>query len=133
MAIPIIDGVLAAVNTIGGLFGNWQKRKMVKAEGQVEIEKALVAGEIKRIQTGVEQEGSYNVEAQKGMAGSWKDEIFVIAWLAILIAAFVPYTQAYVQNGFLFLEAHTPWWYSYCLVGMVVASFGLKGWKLLKP
>jgi hypothetical protein len=132
MAIPIISAALSLVGTVGKLFENWQKKKLVTSQGKIDIEKAVVKGKIeldKAIQLG---DKNYNVEAQKGMASSIKDEMFVVVWLAILIAAFLPWTQPYIKSGFAFLATGTPWWYETSLIGMVVASFGLKGWKMWK-
>ena len=132
MAIPIISGILSVVGTAGKLFENWQERKLVKSQGKIDIEKARVEGQIeldKAIQVG---DKNYNTEAQKGMQASWKDELFVIVWLSILVGAFLPWTQPYIKEGFIFLKANTPEWYEWSLLGMVVASFGLKGWKIWK-
>jgi hypothetical protein len=132
MAIPILSAALSLVGTVGSLFSNWQERKLVKSKGKIDIEKAEVKGKIEYRKAMALGDKNYNVEAQKGMAASWKDELFVIVWLSILVGAFLPWTQPYVKDGFIFLKAHTPDWYSWCLIGMVVASFGLKGWKMFK-
>lgn len=132
MPIPIISGILSVVGTAGKLFENWQKKKLVVSKGKIDIEKAKVKGKIaldKAVQLG---DKNYNVEAQKGMNTSWKDEMFVIVWLSILIGAFIPQTQQYIKDGFEFLITSTPWWYETSLIGMVVASFGLKGWQMWK-
>lgn len=132
MGIPIVSGIIKVINTAGTIFGNWQQRKKIESQGKVDIAKARVEGQIEITKEKTTGEINYNVEAQRGMRFSWKDEYLVVVWTSILISAFLPWTQPYLKEGFLFLEDHTPWWYSYCLVGMVVASFGLKGWNFLR-
>lgn len=131
-AIPIISGIVGLGKTVGKIFQTWQERKVVKAKGKVRIEEAKVEGKIKRELSIIKGDTAYNVSAVRGMAASFKDELFVIVWLGILVALFVPYTQPYIKDGFVFLQANTPWWYEYSLLGMVCASFGLKGWNMWK-
>jgi hypothetical protein len=132
MGFPIVDGVLSLVNTVGGLFGNWQKKKLIQAQGKVKIAEAKVAGEIAlqdKIATG---DISYDVAAQQGMQTSWKDEWLTIVLSGVFIACFIPYLQPYLKDGFAFLKTSTPWWYEWSFTGMIAASFGLRGWKMFK-
>ena len=132
MAIPIVSGVLALASTVGGLFSNWQKRKLVKAEGKVRIEEVKVAGEIALQEKLAAGTIEHDVAAQKGMQESWKDEWLTIVLSGVFIACFVPYLQPYLKDGFIFLKANTPWWYEWSFTGMIAASFGLRGWKMVK-
>lgn len=127
--IPLIGGL---VKTAGGLFKSWQDRKLVKSQGKIEIEKARVEGAIKREQTLAEADINYNAIAAEGMAASWKDELITIVFMTILVCAFLPWTQPYVKEGFIFLQLYTPEWFQWCVLGIVTASFGLKGWKMIK-
>ena len=127
--IGLITGLLS---TAGSIFSSWQERKKVKAIGRVELERTKIAGKIQRERTLAASDAQYNVEVARGMQASWKDELFVIVWLSILVGCFIPWTQPYVKEGFVFLKTNTPVWFEWCLMGMVVASFGLKGWKLWK-
>jgi hypothetical protein len=132
MAIPIVSGVLGLLKTAGSLFGNWQKKKLIQAEGAIEIEKAKVEGEVAlqgKIAAGTIE---YDVAAQRGMQTSWKDEWLTIVLSGVFIACFIPGLQTYLKDGFIFLKANTPWWYEWSFTGMIAASFGLRGWKLYK-
>jgi hypothetical protein len=124
--IPIIDGILGVVKTAGGIFSNWQKRKLIKSQGKIEIEKAKVEGEIKREQTRVEGDVQYDNIVAEGMKFSWKDEWFTILLSAPFIGSFIPGVQVYVRDGFVFLHNHTPDWYQWAFLGAIIASFGLK-------
>ena len=129
MAIPIIDGILGVVNTVGGIFTNWQERKKIESAGKVEIAKATVEGEVKRKQTVVEGDINYDQSAVEGMRYSWKDEWFALLLSAPFIMCFIPPLQDYVKQGFEIL-AGTPEWYQWCFIGAIVASFGLRGWNM---
>jgi len=132
MAIPIIDGLLGLIKTGGDIFKTWQQRKVVESQGKVDIAKAKVEGKIAVEKKRADGDINYNVEAQRGMQASWKDEVFVVVWLSVFVGCFLPWTQPYVKDGFIFLKENTPDWYEWALLGMVTASFGLKGWKFWK-
>ena len=125
--IPVIGSL---IGTIGGVFEKWQERKLVKAEGKVEIEKAVVKGKVKHAQTLAEGEIQYDQIAAEGMKHSWKDEWFTILLSIPVIMCFIPYPplQEQVAVGFKILTENTPEWYQYCFIGAIVASFGLRGW-----
>ena len=123
--IPVISGL---VKMAGGIFGAYQERKMVKAEGKVKIEQALVDGQIKRIQTAMDNDQQIDLMATRGMMHSWKDEWFTILLSIPVIMAFIPIpeVQALVGAGFQILKNDTPEWYQYCFIGAIVASFGIR-------
>ena len=126
-AIPIIGKL---VETAGTIFGSWQERKTIKAQGKIDVMKARVEGEIKRVQSVAEGEIQYDVTAAEGMKHSWKDEWFTVLLSIPVIMCFVPYPplQEQVKVGFQILMTSTPEWYQYCFIGAIVASFGLKTW-----
>jgi hypothetical protein len=70
----------------------------------------------------------YNALAQKGMVGTLKDEFLVLWFTVIMSLNFYPPAQPYMERGWKFMNANTPGWFSYCFIGIVVATFGLKGW-----
>jgi len=132
MAIPIISGILSLAGTAGELFKNWQDKKLIQARGKIEIENAKIQGKIAMEQKKATGDIDYNKIAAEGMRFSFKDELLLITWLSILVGSFLPWTQPYVQEGFIFLKSNTPYWFEYSLLGMVAASFGLKGWQMWK-
>jgi hypothetical protein len=123
--IPVIGGLL---KTVGGIFGAWQKRKLVSAEGKIALEKALVDGKIKQVQTAIDNDQKIDLMATRGMMHSWKDEWFTILLSIPVIMAFIPVPeiQALVATGFQILKDDTPEWYQYCFIGAIVASFGIR-------
>lgn len=128
--LPFIGPALRVFDTIGGIFSKWQDRKLVKAEGKLEIEKAIIDGKIKQALSITEGEIKYDLVAAEGMKHSWKDEWFTILLSIPVIMCFIPYPplQAQVKVGFDILTTSTPEWYQYCFIGAIVASFGLKTW-----
>lgn len=125
MAFPIL-GIFTGLVELGKL---WFENRKTKAEGEIEITKAKTEGAVKRAQTALEQEGAYNVAAQEGMRFSWKDEWLTLLWSLPFILSFIPATQEIVKNGFIMLKNNTPDWYQWGFIGILVASFGLKGWN----
>jgi hypothetical protein len=94
-----------------------------KQKAKTAVQERIIAGEM-----------DYNVAAQHGMASSWKDEWLTI-WTTLLVTAhFIPNIklQASLKMGWTNLAQVAPDWFGYCFVGMYVAIFGLKGWKIFK-
>ncbi len=114
----IFGPVVGAVKELGSL---WMKKKIAKVEGEIQIQQRVVAGEL-----------DYNTWAQKAGMSSWKDEWLTIWTTALVTAHFMPGLNGYLKNGWDALANVAPDWFGYCFVGMYVAVFGLKGWKIFK-
>jgi len=129
--LPVIGGL---IRTVGGIFGSWQERKMTIAKGKVDIEKAIVDGKIKKIQSSIDNNQQIDLMATRGMMHSWKDEWFTILLSVPVIMAFIPIpeVQALVGEGFKILKNDTPEWYQYCFIGAIVASFGIRSFAGFK-
>ena len=129
--IPIISGL---VKTAGGIFNSWQDRKLVKAKGKVDLEKAIVNGQIKRVQSAIDNDQQIDMIATRGMASSWKDEFLVILMSAPFIMSFIPIpeVQELVGRGFQILKNDTPEWYQYCFIGIICASFGIRSFMNMR-
>ena len=123
--IPVISGL---VKMAGGIFGSWQERKMVKAQGKDDLERAITEGRIKKVQSAIDNDQQIDLMATRGMMHSWKDEWFTILLSIPVIMAFIPIpeVQALVGAGFQILKNDTPEWYQYCFIGAIVASFGIR-------
>jgi len=132
MALPIVAGLVGLFKMGGQLFANWQQKKLIQAEGKIRLEQAKAEGRIRLEERKAEGDIAYDVQAQRGMVESWKDEWLTIVLSAVFIACFIPGLQGYVKEGFAFLKTNTPWWFEWSFTGMIAASFGLRGWKLYK-
>ena len=64
---------------------------------------------------------------------SWKDELWTIVFVAILIANFIPLwgIQEYMAKGFENLEK-CPEWVTYGMYASIAASFGLRSFTKLR-
>jgi hypothetical protein len=112
----IFGGLVEAGKQLGSL---WLTNKKAKIEGKIALSQALVKGDL-----------DYNVAAQRASETSWKDEFLTLFTCGIFALCFIPYFQPAMKAGFLFLKDSVPDWFSYCFVGMYVAVYGLKGWKI---
>jgi len=116
MLIKPLLGV--ATNAVSG----YVETKKAKAElavteikAKTKLKEDQIAGRVAWEQSAVSQ-----------MENSWKDEFWTVVFGAILLSCFLPWTQSYVKEGFLFLEQSTPSWFSTCLILIISASFGIK-------
>ncbi len=110
--------VKLALGPVAELGKRWMKGRKAKSDAKIAIQARIATGQI-----------DYNVAAQKGMAASLKDEFLVVWFTGIMTLNFVPSMQDTMKDGWIFINANVPGWFSYCFIGMVVATFGLKGYK----
>jgi hypothetical protein len=101
------------------LVSGWFEYAKEKQKAKTAVQTQIIQGET-----------DYNVEAQRGMAASWKDEFLTFWTTGLVTIHFIPYFQPYLEHGWLMLKNTAPDWFGYCFVGMYVAIFGLKGWKI---
>ena len=113
----IFGGIAEAIKTLGTL---WLEKKKAQVEGEIALNKAVVSGEI-----------DYDVAAQQAGATSWKDEWLTLWTTGVVTCCFIPSLQVYIKSGFAIM-ATLPAWFTWCFVGMYVAVFGLKGWKMFQ-
>jgi hypothetical protein len=66
--------------------------KLVEIKAKTALREKQIAGEI-----------SWEASAVDQMKGSWKDEFWTLIFGGILISCFLPWTQSYVAEGFVFL------------------------------
>jgi hypothetical protein len=113
-----VTGLFQAGAKLGS---QWMEGKQKEHQMKMAYKERVITGQI-----------DYNVAAQKGMAASIKDE-FLTVWITTLVSLhFVPSMQPYLEKGWDALKMSAPDWFGYCFVGMWVAVFGLKGWKIFK-
>ena len=114
------------IGPISSLAGTWLQGKVdkAKAETDIKVAKAQAEAEVYRTSATSEMLNEQALTAQ--MAGSWKDEFWTIIFGAILVASFLPWSQPFVKEGFVFLEQSTPNWFSTCLYICIGSSFGYR-------
>ena len=108
------------LGSLGGLAKSYIDSKTAIKLTEAEIKKKQLTGEIDWEQSAI--------EASKD---SWKDELWTIVFVAILIANFIPSMQEYMAIGFANLET-TPLWVQWGMYASIAASFGIRTMKGLK-
>ena len=115
----------------------WQKRKRLKAELEAKLLKKeadaklkMIDAQIELVRQGKKIEADWDLNAQKQMQNSWKDEYLLFLLTLPIIGSFIPAVQDYVVTGWEYV-AKAPEWYVFSFLGVVAATFGLR-W-LIRP
>lgn len=108
------------LGSLGGLAKSYIDSKTAIKLTEAEIKKKQLTGEIDWEQSAI--------EASKE---SWKDELWTLVFVAILIANFIPSMQETMAQGFANLET-TPLWVQWGMYASIAASFGIRTMRGLK-
>ena len=108
------------LGSLGGLAKSYIDAKTAIKMTEAEIKKKQLTVEIDWEQSAI--------EASKD---SWKDELWTIVFVAILVANFIPSMQEHMAVGFANLET-TPLWVQWGMYASIAASFGIRTMKGLK-
>ena len=108
------------LGALAGLATSFVDAKTAKQKAKAEIELKKASGDI-----------DWEIEALRASKDSWKDELWTVVFVAILVANFVPSLQPFMQQGFANLEA-TPMWVQAGMGASISASFGIKLFKGFK-
>jgi len=109
------------------LVQTWLDNRKKKAETKAEAERIVIMSDAQIKQKMATGEIDYNITAQKQMEHSWKDEYLTIILSLPFIGSFIPTVQDYVMVGWGYVTK-APQWYQMAFMGVIVASFGLRGW-----
>ena len=104
-------GIVTSVANLATTFID-SKAKVKAAEAETKMK--LATGEINWEQAAI--------EASKD---SWKDELWTIVFVLILVANFIPSMQDVMAVGFANLET-TPLWVQWGMYASIAASFGIR-------
>ena len=118
--------IQAFLGPIANIAGTWLQGKMDKAKAETEVKVARAKAEAKVYETEATSSMLNEQNLTNQMAGSWKDEFWTLIFGAILLGCFLPFTQEYVKEGFIFLNEHCPPWFLNCLYISIGASFGYR-------
>jgi len=108
------------VSAIGGLATSYIDGKTAIQKANAEIKLKQATGEINWEQSAI--------EASKE---SWKDELWTIVFVLILVANFIPSMQDVMGQGFANLGT-TPLWVQWGMYASIAASFGIRTMRGLK-
>ena len=116
----------ALISPIASLAGTWLEGKVSKAKAETEVKVARAKAEAKVYETEATSSMLNEQSLTSQMGKSWKDEFWSLIFGAILICCFLPWTQPYVKEGFVFLQESTPNWFSNMLYIIIGSSFGYR-------
>ena len=116
----------ALISPIASLAGTWLEGKVSKAKAETEVKVARAKAEAKVYETEATSSMLNEQSLTSQMGESWKDEFWALIFGAILICCFLPWTQPYVKEGFVFLQESTPNWFSNMLYIIIGSSFGYR-------
>ena len=112
--------IQAFLGPIANLAGTWLQGKMDKSKAETEVKVAKAKAEAKVYETEATSTMLQEQKLTDHMGDSLKDEFWTIIFGGILVCCFIPYTQPFVKEGFMFLDEHTPAWFSnmlYIVIG----------------
>ena len=90
-------------------------------DGKTAVQKANAEIALKKATSETDWEQSA-IEASKD---SWKDELWTVVFVAILLMNFIPSMQDVMAQGFANLET-TPLWVQWGMYASIAASFGIR-------
>lgn len=108
------------ISAVGGLATSYIDGKTAVQKANAEIKLKQATGEMDWEQSAI--------EASKD---SWKDELWTIVFVLILVANFIPSMQDVMAVGFANLET-TPLWVQWGMYASIAASFGIRTMRGLK-
>ncbi|MBA87716.1 MAG: hypothetical protein CMB16_00410 [Euryarchaeota archaeon] len=114
------------ISPLANLAGTYLQGKVDEKKANSEVKVALAKAKA-TVYTKEATSQMLNEESLTNqMAGSWKDEFWTLIFGSILLACFLPFSQEYVKEGFIFLNEHCPPWFQNCLYISIGASFGYR-------
>ena len=114
------------IGPISSLAGTWLQGRVDKAKAETEVKVARARAEAKVYETEATSSMLNEQALTNQMGESCKDEFWSLIFGAILICCFLPWTQPYVKEGFVFLDQNTPNWFSNMLYIIIGSSFGYR-------
>ena len=118
--------IQAFIGPIANLAGTWLQGRVDKAKAETEVKVAKAKAEARVFETEATSEMLNEKKLTDQMGDSWKDEAWSLWFIAVLTACFLPWTQEYVKEGFIFLDEHTPTWFHNMLYIVIGSSFGYR-------
>lgn len=109
-----MKALLGAIGIGGDVLAAKAKLKQTQVESATKIEEKKV-----------DHQSFWEVTHAEGSKSSWKDEFWTVIWSIPVIMCFVPGGVEHALAGFNALK-QMPEWYTYTLVTIVLASFGIR-------
>ena len=123
--------IQALIGPIASLAGSWMEKKVTEQKGKSVVALAKAEAEAEVMKVAATHEAGWEKIMAQGSQDSWKDEAWTILFIIIIAMCFIPFTQPYVQEGFVALS-NTPEWFQWAMYASIGASFGIRGLKGFK-
>ena len=114
------------ISPIASVVGTFVQGRVDKQKAQSSILMARAKAEAKVYETEATSQMLNERALTDQMGDSIKDEIWTLWFVLVLTASFLPWTQEYVRDGFIFLDQHTPSWFHNLLYVVIGSSFGYR-------
>jgi len=114
------------ISPIASLVGTLVQGRLDKQKAKSEVLLARSKAEARVYETEATSQMLNEKALTDQMGDSIKDEFWTLIFGGILICCFIPATQPYVREGFIFLEEFTPTWFSNLLYIVIGSSFGYR-------
>ena len=121
----------AIISGVTSLASDYMATRKAKVESKAKIEEAKTEAQIAQLKRVAETEANYDLEALRQTQYSWKDEFALVVVVFPFIGAFLPWTQQYIKDGWIFLSEHTPDEYWFIFSGAIAASLGIR-WAVMR-
>lgn len=121
----------AIISGVTSLASDYMATRKAKVESKAKIEEAKTEAQIAQLRRVAETETNYDMEALRQTQYSWKDEFALVVVVFPFIGAFLPWTQPYIKEGWIFLSEHTPQEYWFIFSGAIAASLGIR-WAIMR-
>lgn len=121
----------AIISGVTSLASDYMATRKAKVESKAKIEEAKTEAQIAQLKRVAETEANYDLEALRQTQYSWKDEFALVVVVFPFIGAFLPWTQPYVEQGWIFLSEKTPQEYWWIFSGAIAASMGIR-WAVMR-
>ena len=118
--------IQAFIGPIANLAGTWLQGKVDKSKADSDVKVARAKAEAKVYETEATSQMLNEKKLTDQMGDSWKDEAWSLWFIGVLTCCFLPWTQEYVKEGFIFLDEHTPTWFHNMLYIVIGSSFGYR-------
>tara|TARA_Y100000401_G_scaffold43136_1_gene32895 strand:+ start:655 stop:1053 length:399 start_codon:yes stop_codon:yes gene_type:complete len=114
------------ISPIASVVGTFVQGRVDKQRAKSEVLLARSKAEARVYETEATSQMLNERALTDQMGDSIKDEIWTCWFVLVLTASFLPWTQEYVRDGFIFLDQHTPSWFHNLLYVVIGSSFGYR-------
>lgn len=122
----MLNAITTVLGSVGGLATTFLEGRQEVARNKALVAKAKAEAEAKVLVSSATSTAEWEKVMAQNSGDSWKDEAWTLTFIGILLANFIPFTQPYIEQGFIALSK-CPDWFTYAMFLSISASFGIRG------